>query len=238
MLQAILTCLYQLGMFIFPCLLILIPLRFLTRIPDFVFRKLLHIVAFTGAALMLIKAPNWYEPAITSALIAFGLYPVLTILERVSFYKKFFVEKTDGEIKRSLVMYFLMIAALCTADGVLKTELSPDAVIMWGTGDAAAALVGIPFGRHRNIPRTDGKKSVEGTAAMFIVSAICGTAVMAYRMQQFDMGMLLIIVPCAAVGAAVELWSPSEYETVTVPAAIYICELLLGAILSAVLMVE
>ena len=59
--------------------------------------------------------------------------------------------------------------------------LSAVAVIMWGTGDAAAALIGIPFGKHRGIPHTDGKKSLEGTAAMFLVSALCGTLMLMHH---------------------------------------------------------
>ncbi len=43
----ILSCLGILMAYIIPCVLVLLPIRFLTRVPSYIFRKLLHIVAFT-----------------------------------------------------------------------------------------------------------------------------------------------------------------------------------------------
>ena len=45
--------------FIIPCVLMLLPIRFFTKIPSYVFRKLLHIVAFSCVMIMVIKARNW-----------------------------------------------------------------------------------------------------------------------------------------------------------------------------------
>ena len=62
-----------------------------------------------------------------------------------------------------------------------------------------------------------GKKSWEGTAAMFLVSLICGlAAALLYNQSLFSTAFL----PIAAGAAVTELFSPSEYDTVTVPSVI------------------
>ncbi|MBR4223519.1 MAG: hypothetical protein IKR73_01790 [Oscillospiraceae bacterium] len=236
-------CLIHLGVYILPCVALLIPLKRHTAIPSFVFRKLLHIVAFTAVALVMTGADKagirWWCVTAAWVCVAVGLYPVLMILEHFDWFSGFFVEKSKGEIKRSLIVYFLTVAVLSVADGLLRggLMLSAVAVIMWGTGDAAAALIGIPFGKHSGIPHTDGKKSLEGTAAMFLVSALCGTLMLMHH-TSFAPELLLITLPAAAVGAAVELWSPSEYDTVTVPCAIYISELFASFVALLIFMVE
>ena len=61
----ILHCLAVLSAFIVPALLILIPIRFLTKLPSYVFRKLLHIVAFSCVTLMMLPAKSWQAAALT-----------------------------------------------------------------------------------------------------------------------------------------------------------------------------
>ena len=98
---------------------------------------------------------------------------------------------------------------------------------MWGTGDAAAALVGIPFGRHKvNFPPINGRKSWEGTAVMFLVSFLAGYGLLCLW-GGYQYGMIPAVLFGAAVGAATELFSPSEWDTVTVPLAVLTMLLLL-----------
>ena len=48
---------------------------------------------------------------------------------------------------------------------------------MWGPGDAAAALVGRAFGRHKiSLPHADHHKSWEGSAALAVTSFVIGLA--------------------------------------------------------------
>ena len=223
MASQILHCLYILGAFLVPAVLILIPIRFLTRLPSFVFRKLLHFVAFTSVSLMILAAGSWQAAALTSVLIAAVLYPILAALENAAWYGRLFVQKTPGEIKRSLLLLFLMFAAMISlAWGVFgRPHLAATAILMWGTGDAAAALVGIPCGRHKVRSRfTDGKKSWEGSLAMLAVSFVSGMIMLA-AVQKTALPQALAITAAAALtGTATELFSPSEYDTVTVPAVI------------------
>ena len=248
-----LQCLGRLVMYIVPCVAVLLLIYFFTGVKKFVFRKLLHIVAFTCVTLMIMSAGSWAAASIASVVVAAVIYPVLAILEKESWYADLFVEKKPGEIKTSLLMLFLMFAVLNTvAWGIFKRpEIGAAAILMWGVGDAAAALVGIPFGRHKvQLKGTDGHKSWEGTAAMFAASSLCGilflllygsgaaetvavadtlsagTAMGALGSAAGTAGGMEFwrVLVCGllggAVGAAVELFSPSEWDTVTVPMAV------------------
>ena len=92
---------------------------------------------------------------------------------------------------------------------------------MWGVGDAAAALIGIPFGRHKvMIKPVNGKKSWEGSIAMFIVSSICGLFVFCFCQKvSFPVSVVLCLTGALA-GTVTELFSPGEWDTVTVPVII------------------
>ena len=223
MLSQVFHCLSILAAYIVPALMVLLPIRFLTGLPSFVFRKLLHFVAFTSISLMILAAKSWQAAAMTSVLIAIALYPILAALENASWYGKLFVQKSPGEIKRSLILLFFMFAALISvAWGVFREpHLAAAAILMWGTGDAAAALVGIPCGKHKVHSRfTDGKKSWEGSLAMLAVSFFSGLILLLSVQKAALPQALLMAFLGAFLGTATELFSPSEYDTVTVPAVI------------------
>ena len=102
-----------------------------------------------------------------------------------------------------------------------KTYIAAASILMWGMGDASAALVGIPYGKHE-IKTRFAVKSWEGTIAMFMAAFLSGMIVLKF-FGGFDAGhAALAAFPAAAIGAATELFSPSEWDTVTVPIAILI----------------
>lgn len=219
-------CLAFLLAYLIPAVTVVIPIRVFTRMPSFVFRKVLHLVAFTCVTLMIPAAQSWQAAALTAVLIALLLYPVLWLLEKKEWYSRLLVEKTPGEIKRSLLLLFFMFAGLIAVSWGIFQEpcLGAGAILMWGTGDGAAALVGIPFGRHKiRLPFTDGKKSWEGSTAMLLVSTLSGAVFLGF----FGRAAFSQVVPAALLGTLTELYSPSEYDTVTVPLAI-LAALLIG----------
>ena len=226
-----LRCLARLISYLVPCVLILLPIRFLTRVPSFVFRKLLHMVAVTCFAVMLLFASSWLSAALTSVVIALFIYPALSALENQSWYGKLFVEKSPGEAKRSLLMLFFMFAAvIAVAWGYFgKPYVAAAAILMWGEGDALAALIGIPFGRHKiSLPPIRGKKSWEGSIAMLAFSFLSGIALLCgyYRFPLSD--ILLPTLIAALLGTVTEAVSASEWDTVTVPLAVGLILLLAG----------
>ena len=165
--------------------------------------------------------------ALTSVIIAALIYPLLVLVENEKWYGRFFVQKSPGEIKRSLLMLFFMFAAVIAVacGGFGKPHIAAAAILMWGMGDASAALVGIPYGRHR-IKTRYASKSWEGTLAMFAAAFLFGTIVLHFS-GGLEIGRAaLAAFPAAAAGAATELFSPSEWDTVTVPVVILIVLLL------------
>lgn len=220
-----LICLKQFILFIIPCVIVLLIIKFGTKVPKFIFRKLLHLVAFTCVILMLLAADDWYAASIASLLIAAVIYPVLAMAEKERWFAELFIEKRPGEIKRSLILLFTTFAVLTAVGwGLLGKQLiTAAAILMWGVGDAAAAIVGIPFGRHKvKIKLADGKKSWEGTISMFLTSFIFGAAFLLFHAHMPAESVMLNCVLGAAAGAATELFSPSEWDTVSVPAVILI----------------
>ena len=223
LIKQVIYCILILAAVVIPCVLVLLPVRFKTKIPQFVFRKLLHTVSFAAVALMIVKAGSWQAAAITSALVGVCVWPIILLFEKTSWYSGFVVEKSPGEVRRSLSVLFLVLAVIiCIAGGIFgKLKLAAVAIVMWGTGDAAAALVGIPFGKHKvKIKPADGRKSWEGSLAMLAVSFVFGF-VMLLAVQRWPLSCSLPAALIAAVvAAAVELFSPGVIDTFTVPAAV------------------
>ena len=220
--RGICICLLNLIVYIVPSVLILLAIRLLTHLPSFVFRKLLHIVAFTCFTVMMLSTRQWEDAALTCLLIGALIYPLLAFAERFPWYGPLFVQKSPGEVKRSMVMLFLMFAAVISvAWGLLGQPVAAAAaILMWGLGDAVAALIGIPFGKHKvRFPPVCGKKSWEGSAAMLAVSLLAGSVLLAC-FGGVSVPYAMLCAACTALlGTLVELLSPSEWDTVTVPVA-------------------
>ena len=226
-----LSCLGRFAAYIVCCVAVLFPLYRFARIPKFVFRKLLHGIAFSCVTVMILSADAWQEAALASVILAAVIFPVLAILEKEKWYAGLFVEKSPGEVKRSMLMLFLMFAALTAVSwGIFQDKIScAAAILMWGIGDAAAALIGIPFGKHKVKARlTDGKKSYEGSCAMLLASFECGFLfLLLYGKRPADAALLSAFVG-GLLGTETELFSPSEYDTVTVPTVILAALLVLN----------
>ena len=225
-----LTCFGRLILYIIPCVLILLPIRFLTGVPSFVFRKLLHVVAFSCFTVMMLTAETWQSAALTSLILALLIYPLLAFFEKETWYEKLFVQKSPGEVKRSLLMLFFMFAAVIAVSWGMfhNPHAAAASILMWGVGDAAAALVGIPLGKHKVWFRpVRGKKSWEGSFAMLGASALVGSMLL-FLYGGYPAG---IVIPCvlgmALTGTAAELLSPSEWDTVTVPVTMLAAALIL-----------
>ena len=232
--EGTLKCLLDFVLYVIPCVIFILPLRYLTKIPSHVFRKMLHMIAFTCVAVMIQFAQCWQAAALSSLVIAVVLYPLLALLENRSWFGHLLVEKSSGEIKRSFLKLFLMCTAVTAiAWGLFgHREIAAASVLMWGTGDAAAALVGIPYGKHKvHLPHTDGKKSWEGSIAMTVTSAVFGMIFFALFGYPFAK-TLCMVLPASHMGAGAELFSSSEADTVTVPLSIMAVLILVFRILS------
>ena len=196
--------------------------RLAIRIPNEIFRKILHMILLGSLLVFVVVFETWWEAALTAVGFAVAVYPVLACFERVRGYSELTTERKKGELKSSLLMVFGMFAlVVCVCGGWLGDRHLVIAVVYaWGVGDAGAALIGKRFGRHKiHLPFVDEKKSWEGSGTMFVLSFL---SVLAVLLLRGGMGMIACVVTAAVtafVSAAAELWSKGGTDTVICPLA-------------------
>ena len=210
---------------------VLIILRFAVKIPDYIFRKLLHTVAFTSVLPLVLGTRIWWIAVLVELVFLAVVIAALLFFERFKFYSPLFVEKGKHEVVTSFVMLFgmitVMLAVFWGGFGDRCAYIAVAALMAWGPGDAAAAIVGKKLGRHKlSGPRIEGVKSVEGTLAMGITSFLFTFGTL-YIMSGLPLGTILVVsLVMAPVAALVELYTKRGLDTVTVPIA---ASLILGA---------
>lgn len=209
---------------------VLIALRFLVRIPDYIFRKMLHTVAFSSVFPLVLAADTWWIAVLVELdfliLVILGLH----FFERFPFYSGLFVEKGKHEVITSFVLLFGMITVmLAVFRGGLGDEfafVAAAALMAWGPGDAAAAIVGRNFGKHKLSGKMiEGAKSLEGTVAMGVISFIFTFATLLFLSGFSLLWIFCVSLAVAPVSALVELYTKRGLDTVTVPlaASVIIC---------------
>lgn len=195
--------------------------RFIS-VPKEAFRKLLHIILLGSIFPWLYAFMDWRMSVLAAVAFAAVVYPILLLCERFPGYSELLTERKHGEIRRSLIVVFGMFAALISICwGFLGERYFVLAAILgWGFGDAAAALVGKRFGRHYLSGRLiEGRKSVEGSAAMFVTAFAAILTVMLVNNAVVWHGYLPIASLTALVCAAVELYTKNGMDTLTCPVA-------------------
>jgi phytol kinase len=201
------------------------------------FRKFLHIACTCLILLLVNSFIEWYKAVFAMVIFTFIAYPVLTLAERIPQYGSIFSERNKGEVKMSLLLLSLMVIVLIT---VFWGLLGPGwkyiitvAVMVWGLGDAAAALVGKAFGRHFIEHRMiEGKKTVEGTLAMFTLSSLAVfVTTLVYKIAPWYL-CLVIALLVAAVCTVVELFSLRGSDTITVPLSAAVSTFIIVSVIS------
>ena len=230
--RQVLACCAHFLRFVLSGASLLILLHLIVRIPDYIFRKLLHIIAFSCLVIMTVNAQTWTAAAATSLLFAAVVYPILSLLEGFDFYTRLFVQKKPGEIKRSLLLLFIMYAFLVAVCWGLfdLPAIANAATLMWGVGDAAAALFGIRFGKHPvKLRLSDGKKTWEGSAAMCLSAFAAGLIALLATGDLAVWRCILYPLLAAPFSAFTELATKNGDDTVTVPTVTAAVLLLLRA---------
>lgn len=194
--------------------------RMLIRIPDELFRKILHCILLGSLPVFLFCFQSWWMAAGEAVGFALIVYPLLAYLDRFPFFEKLTTERKHGELQHSLLLVFGMFAlviAICW--GWLDDRyLAMASIFSWGFGDAAAALVGKQFGKHKiRWKYTDGKKSFEGSGAMLLTSFASITLVLTLRGGFPVPAVLLIGLIVAVVSTLAELYSKNGNDTVICP---------------------
>lgn len=197
-------------------------IRRFTHINDELFRKFLHLILIVALMFWPFVFEHWYAAAITALVFTALIYPLLVLFGRIKAFSKFVSERKKGEFKSSMLWVLLMYAVVVAVCWGWRGErlLTIATVSAWGYGDAAAALIGKRFGRHFiEGKHIEGRKSVEGSLAMFCTSFACVLTVLLIRGGMAWYEYLLTALVTATVTAVVELYSLHGSDTVTCPFA-------------------
>ena len=214
--------------------LVLIVVRFTTKVPDYVFRKLLHYVAFTSIVPLAVGTEIWWIAVAVEVMFLILIIAALHFCEPLSFYKKLFVEKGDHEVITSFIILFslmaLMLAIFWGGCGEEYKYIAVTAIMAWGPGDAMAAMIGKKCGKHKlQGTRIEGTKSVEGTVAMALTSFFCTFVTLLFMSGLPWYVALVFSFVIAPIAALTELFTKKGLDTVTVPlvSALVLCLTLL-----------
>ncbi len=181
------------------------------------FRKLLHFACLVllGGAVFLF--PTWKESVTAMIILVVVVFPVLKLLEKTDWFESFLAARKKGELAMSLIIagaMFVIVVSVC--EGIFGSKiLAITSIYAWGPGDAAAALVGKKYGKHRLC--RDKLKSVEGTLAMFIASFLSVALLLCVYFGGLSGQILLPALVTAIVAALSELFSKNGNDTIICP---------------------
>lgn len=204
---------------------LLLAIRSLVAPPRELFRKMLHLICVMSVLVLVNALATWYVAAAVAMLFALTAYVAISFAERRLGHLAVLCQRQSGEIRSSVMIVFTMMAMLIALFwGWMGEEwkyLVVVAVMTWGFGDAAAALVGRAIGRHPiRHPWVEGTKTKEGTIAMYAVSTgVLLVSLMRYTALPWYVclaGALLV----APIGAVAEMVSHRGLDTITVPFAV------------------
>ena len=189
-------------------------------IQDELFRKALHFVLL-GAYIPLVFAfEAWWMSAIFATSLIIILFPALSIASKIPMLSAFIIERKKGEFLSSMVLAVGMMAFSVTVCWGLFADrfLVLASIYAWGIGDGLAALVGKRFGKHKiKWKLADGKKSVEGSATMFLCSLVAVFTVLTIR-GGIGVPMCFVIALLAAIVSTIaELCAKDGWDTVICP---------------------
>lgn len=218
--QEVLKGLGTMALYIIPVAVVMLTARKLIKIPDELFRKILHFIMLGAYIPFLFVFEHWWVSVEIAVALVIILYPVLMLAGKISAFSSFVNERKEGEFKSSMVFALGMMAfSIAIGWGVFHDKyLVLASVYAWGVGDAFAALIGKRFGRHKIMWKlADNHKSIEGCAAMFVSSAVAVFTVLMIR-GGVDIPVALITSALAAfVCMIVELCTKNGLDTITCP---------------------
>ena len=218
--QELLSGAFAIGVYIISMASVMLIVRKLFKVPDELFRKILHFILLGAYIPFLFLFQTWWIAAVFAATLVIVLYPILILAGRIPAFSSFVNERKKGEFKSSMILALgMMVLSICICWGLFGDRyLVLASIYAWGVGDAFAALIGKKFGKHKIYWKfADSHKSIEGSLAMFMSSTISVFTILLVR-GGLDVGIcLLISVVVALVCAFVELCTINGFDTVSCP---------------------
>lgn len=91
----------------------MLALRRLLKIPDELFRKLLHFILLFSYIPFAFAFETWWLSVLLALVLEILIYPALALAERLPHFSSFVNERKGGEFKHSLLLAFTMLAVCC-----------------------------------------------------------------------------------------------------------------------------
>lgn len=207
-------------LYIIPMASVMFILRKILKIPDELFRKILHFILLGVYIVFLFAFETWWISATLAGIMMVIIYPILMLAGKIPHFSSFVNERKKGEFKNSMVLAFgMIIASICICWGWIGDKyLVLASVYAWGIGDAFAALIGKRFGKHKiKWKFADSHKSIEGSLAMFFTSAVAVVIVLWIRGGLGIGSCLIISVIVSIVCTLVELCTKNGLDTISCP---------------------
>ncbi len=196
----------------------------LTRIPKEWIRKTYHLMITFAMLFLVLWFNGWYSALLTLLAILLLAFVLLRIAYRFGILQRLSVDRQKGvnEVSRQIIYLAISYSGLIILFwGLLGPEwkfLAILAVMVWGFGDAAAALVGRFLGRKKlKGPFFDPKKTVEGLLANAAASALISMFVLLVGSDVTLPVALASSVVLGAVGAVIEAASRRGRDTIVLP---------------------
>lgn len=102
----ILSCFGEYLIYLAICVSLLLAIKFLLHPPGEIFRKSLHIVAYTSSVFMMYNSNDWKVASLCCLIFALAVYPILQYFEKWNGYNDLFFQRHPGEVKHSLMLLF------------------------------------------------------------------------------------------------------------------------------------
>ena len=201
---------------------LLILMRVFAKMPDYVCRKILHLIAISTMIPLIVVPVHWWVSEIIMGISTIGIIVLLIIFERTNIYKKFFIEKGEHEIIISFLIFVFVVTSLIAFfwgyRGDSQKYLLLIALFSWGLGDAMASIFGHLIGKHPISGKLiEGTKSIEGSIACFafafLISFILLFVLMTYTLW-------LSLIESLIIGVLVslaELFTKKGLDNLTCP---------------------
>lgn len=185
-----------------------------------VFRKLLHFGILFSVFVFLYAFEVWWHAVIACLVLSILLFPVLHFAERLKFYSVLLVQRKPNEVKWSMIQMFSAFGIVISiSKGIFGSNaLAVASLFVWGFGDAAAALIGKNFGRHKlRAKMIEGTKSIEGSVAMAVTAfLICAVVLLSKGSNPWYIS-IFAAASVGTVSSVVELYTRNGADTITVP---------------------
>ena len=101
-------------LYLIPMALLALTARKLIKIPDELFRKILHFVLLGAYIPFVFAFDTWWRSAALAGLLILIIYPILALAGRIPAFSSFVNERKKGEFKSSMALAFgVMALSIC-----------------------------------------------------------------------------------------------------------------------------